>query len=226
MSRGNLYLKAHSFRDTSGARILLSRHREPGMLPHLITHGTTLCRSSHLSRFRQNLQYSKIENNLPYNTQSTPKRKRTMVYLTTTPATLSSYARSCRAYLNTHRSGDVRIINELSAVCTELEELAAELDQHSLRLSYGNCSPSVLMGSFGPGVVDKLPAIDLKVTKAVNMISRGAHRSMNVAGSVKECFEFLKARAWEYERGLAAALTHNPNQAWGYEAKTKFLPKR
>ncbi|KAH8154533.1 uncharacterized protein LAJ45_01061 [Morchella importuna] len=129
-----------------------------------------------------------------------------MVYLTTSPATLTSYAHSCRAYLNTHRSGVVHIINELSAVCTELEKLAAEIDQHSL--------------------LDKLPAIDVKVTKAVNMVSRGAHGSMNVTGAVKECFELLKARAREYESALAAALTRNPNQAWGYEAKAKFLPKR
>lgn len=82
------------------------------------------------------------------------------------------------------------------------------------------------MSSFGLGVVDKLPAIDVKVTKAVNMVSRGAHGSMNVTGAVKECFELLKARAREYESALAAALTRNPNQAWGYEAKAKFLPKR
>lgn len=75
-----------------------------------------------------------------HNTQTHTQTKLTMVYLTTSPATLTSYAHSCRAYLNTHRSGVVHIINELSAVCTELEKLAAEIDQHSLRLSYGNCS--------------------------------------------------------------------------------------
>jgi hypothetical protein len=149
-----------------------------------------------------------------------------MVYLTTTPATLTSYVHSCRTYLNTHRSVGLQFISKLSAVCTELEMLATELDQHSLRLSYGNCSPSTLMSSFGPGVVNKLPAIGVKVTKVVNMVAGCSDAALNAAGAVKECFECLKARAQGYESALGAALTRSPNQAWGYEAKAKFLPKR